>query len=136
MNSEHRRARLLAFLLDLTIPALAADAAALPIAFLLGRLVPAGQAAVAGAWIFLPAAAGALAAFLLRDARGGRARKWMALELRDRTGAQPGPWGSIRRNLPLLVPGWNLIEVWPVLRDGLAPRPSDRRRGLQVVPCD
>jgi hypothetical protein len=134
MNSEYRRGRLLAFCLDLAIPALVADAAGLLAAALLWRLLP-------GSRPFLPAlfplaAAAALVVFLLRDVRGGRARRWLALEVRTRAGEPPGVWASVRRNLPLLVPGWNLVEAWPVLRDGLAPRPSDRRLGLRVAPCD
>ena len=63
-----------------------------------------------------PSAGGAAAvAFLLRDSRGGRARRWFALEARDEAGNPPGRWGSIRRNLPLLIPFWNLAEVWPLL---------------------
>ena len=46
------------------------------------------------------AASAAVAAFLLRDRRGGRARRWLALEARRPDGRPPGAWGSIRRNLP------------------------------------
>lgn len=134
MNSETRRARALAFSLDLLIPAAIADGAGLLLTAAAWYLAPAICAQAA--WIWLAAAAAALAAFLLRDSRGGRARRWLALQVRDPEGQPPGLWGSIRRNLPLLVPGWNLIEVWPVLRDGRAARRSDRRRGFEVAPCD
>ncbi|MFN2386211.1 MAG: hypothetical protein ABR576_08000, partial [Thermoanaerobaculia bacterium] len=64
-------------------------------------------------------------------------RRWFALEARDEApGNPPGRWGSIRRNLPLLIPFWNLAEAWPVLRDGAARRPSDRRRGIRIHPID
>ncbi len=134
MNSEVRRARAFALLLDLLIPAAIADAAGLLLTAAVWYVAP--ESSPRAAWIWLPAAAAALFAFLLRDRRGGRARRWLALEVRDREGLTPGGWGSIRRNLPLLVPGWNLIEAWPILRDGLAARPSDRRRGFEVAPCD
>jgi hypothetical protein len=134
MNPEYRRARLLAFCLDLAIPMLAADAVGLLLAALLWRVLP--SAREAAAWIFPAAGTAALGAFLLRDARGGRARRWLALEVRDRSQRMPGAWASIRRNLPLLVPGWNVLDAWPVFRDGLASRRCDRGRGLHPVVCD
>ena len=45
---------------------------------------------------------------------------------------RPGAAGSIRRNLPLLIPLWNLFDAWPVLRDGEAARVSDRITGIRV----
>ena len=134
MNAPYRRARLLALFLDVAIPAALADCRR---ACALGRaLALLAGGAGSDALALAPAAAAALAAFLLRDARGGRARRWLALEVRDADGRPPGAWGSVRRNLPLLLPGWNALDAWPVLRDGLAPRRSDRRAGLRVVPCD
>lgn len=129
-----RRARALAFWIDLLVPAALADAVALPLTVAVRLLAP-GRPTLT-AWIWATAAGVTLAAFLLRDARGGRARRWLALEVRDAAGRLPGLRGSIRRSLPLLVPGWNVLEVWPVLRDGQAARPADRRRAFRVVPCD
>jgi hypothetical protein len=134
MNAEMRRARALAFCLDLLISASIADGIGLLLSAALWYLAPGSRAQAA--WIWPPAAAAAVCAFLLRDARGGRARRWLALEVRDAAGRAPGRYGSIRRNLPLLVPGWNLAEAWPVLTDGRAPRRADRGRGFQVIPCD
>jgi len=134
MNAPYRRARLLALFLDVAIPAALADAAALALSAALWRFWPAAREGML--WLWVPAAAALLTAFLLRDARGGRARRWMALEVVRPDGRPPGAWGSVRRNLPLLLPGWNVIEAWPALRDGLAPRRSDRREGLRIVPCD
>ncbi len=131
MNADLRRARVLAALLDFLVPAAAADTVGLVAAAVIWSLRP-GAVAVA-AWIWAALAAGAVATFLLRDAAGGRARRWLGLETRDARGRVPGAAGSIRRNLPLLVAGWNLIEVWPVLRDGAAPRRADRKRGLGLV---
>jgi hypothetical protein len=126
-----RRARILAFLLDLLVCVAIADAASLAATVALWYWLPAWRAAIP--WVWAVAAAGAIVGFLLRDASGGRARRWLALEAVDPEGLPPGPRGSIRRNLPLLVPGWNLFEVWPVLRDGAAQRPADRRRRIRVV---
>jgi len=129
-----RRARALAVGIDLLVPAAIADAVALVLTVCVRLLAP-DRFALA-IWIWAAAAAVALAVFLLRDARGGRARRWLALEVRDGAGRLPGLRGSVRRNLPLLVPVWNVFEAWPVLRDGQAVRPADRRRAFRVVPCD
>ncbi len=134
MASETRRARILACLIDLLIPAAIADVIALLLTAALWFLAPGLRAGTP--WIWAVAAAAALAAFLLRDARGGRARRWLALQVRDGRHRPPGSWASIRRNLPLLIPGWNLAQAWPVLKDGTATRGSDRRLGLEVVPFD
>lgn len=134
MNSETRRARILACLLDLLIPAAIADLTALLLTAVLWFLAPGLRSGTPWVWAF--AAAASLAGFLLRDARGGRARRWLALEIRNERHRPPGPWASIRRNLPLLTPGWNLAEAWPVLRDGNATRRSDTALGLKVVPFD
>jgi len=134
MNSETRRARGLALWLDLLIPAAIADAVGLPVTAAIWYLWP--PAAAYLAWVWGALGAGALVAFLLRDSSGGRARRWLALEVRDAEGGPPGPWRSTRRNLPLLVPGWNLLEAWPVLRDGRAARRSERRGGMRLIPGD
>ena len=126
-----RRLRILAFLLDLLLCTVAADAAALLATALVWFWIPVWRGALP--WVWAAAAAGALAAFLLRDASGGRARRWLALEAVRPDGGPPGAVNSIRRNLPLLVPIWNLFEAWPVLRDGAAVRPADRRTGIRIV---
>lgn len=133
MSAVTRRARLLAFVLDLFLCAAAADLAGLGLTALLWNAGVRGPAILA-AWAAV--AAGAIAAFLLRDARGGRAKRWLAFGLRDASGRPPGSTGSIRRNLPLLVPVWNLFQVLPILRDGGSARPADRGRGLSVVALD
>ncbi|MEO8432803.1 MAG: hypothetical protein ABI592_14940 [Acidobacteriota bacterium] len=126
-----RLARIFAFFLDLLVCAACADAA--------------GLAATAAFWWWLPGAlpaavpviwaavgASAVAAFLLRDAAGGRARRWLGLEAVGRGGTPPGRRASVRRNLPLLIPLWNIVEAWPVLRDGDTTRPADRRLGIVI----
>jgi hypothetical protein len=134
MNADMRRARALAGCLDLLIPAAIADAIALLLTAAVWYVAPGSRPDVW--WIWIPAGLAALLAFLLRDSRGGRARRWLALEVRGAGCRAPGRWASIRRNLPLLVPGWNLLEIWPILRDGQASRRFDRRRGLEVAWCD
>ncbi len=129
---EMRRARILAALLDFLLSAAAADAAGLLATATIWSWARAWRLAIP--WIWGAAAAAALVAFLLRDASGGRARRWLGLQALDGQGNPPGAWGSIRRNLPLLIPIWNLVEVWPLLRRGDAPRPSDRKRGIRILP--
>jgi len=125
-----RRARLLALFLDILVCAAPADAAGLVSSALVWRLLPAARPGIPWLWAVLAAAA--TAAFLLRDARGGRARRWLALEARLPNGRPPGAWGSVRRNLPLLLPAWNLFDAWPALRDGEAPRRCDRSTGIRI----
>ncbi|HEX4440711.1 MAG TPA: RDD family protein [Thermoanaerobaculia bacterium] len=128
------RRRLLAVLLDLLVVAAAADAAGLLLTFILWRYVPAARPAVP--WLWYALAAAGTAAFLLRDARGGRARRWLALEARRPDGRPPGPWGSVRRNLPLLLPFWNVWDAWPLTRDGEAARRCDRTTGVRISNSD
>jgi len=125
-----RRMRLLAFFLDVLVCALAADAVGLALTFVVWRYMPGALDAVP--WLWAACGLTAVAAFLLRDRQGGRARKWLALEARRPDGRPPGAWGSIRRNLPLLVPFWNLYDAWPLRADGEAPRRSDRRTGIRI----
>jgi len=127
-----RRTRLLALFLDVLVCAALADLVGLLASALVWRLFPPARPTIP--WIWAALAGGAAAAFLLRDARGGRARRWLALEARRETdGRPPGAWGSVRRNLPLLIPIWNLIDAWPVFRDGEAPRRCDRSTGIRIL---
>ena len=107
-----RRMRLLALFLDVLVCALAADAAGLALTFVIWRYRPGALAWIP--WIWTACGLAAVLAFLLRDRQGGRARRWLALEARRPDGRAPGAWGSIRRNMPLLVPFWNLYDAWPV----------------------
>jgi hypothetical protein len=84
MNSEARRGRAFALLLDLLIPAAIADAAGLLLTAAVWYVSP--ESSPRAAWIWLAAALASLSAFLLRDRRGGRARRWLAFEVRDREG--------------------------------------------------
>jgi hypothetical protein len=127
-----RRARIFAFFLDWLVCAGTADIAGLAATSAVWRLLPGWRPAIP--WVWAALATGATAAFLLRDSRGGRARRWLALEVVGRDGGPPGPWASVRRNLPLLLPLWNLFDAWPVFRDGQAPRRCDRVIGTRIVP--
>lgn len=130
-NDRVRRARILAFFLDVLLCASAADLAGLSVTWAVWRLFPAFRAALPLVWAALGLAA--MAAFLLRDKGGGRARRWLALEAVGGDGRPASGWDSIRRNLPLLVPIWNLVDAWPVLLDGQAPRRCDRAAGTRIV---
>lgn len=126
-----RRARILSLLLDVLVCAALADVAGLALTALVWRYAPAARAAIP--WVWAALAAAAAGTFLLRDARGGRARRWLALEVRQADGRPPGALGSVRRNLPLLVPFWNVYDAWPLLEDGDAPRRCDRRAGTRIL---
>jgi hypothetical protein len=126
-----RRARLLALFLDVLVCAVPADLAGLLLTGFIWRFVPSWRGGIPAIWI--AAAAAATAAFLLRDARGGRARRWLAMEARRGEAGPPGRLASIRRNLPLLVPFWNLYDAWPLLRRPDGERRTDRRTGIRIV---
>lgn len=126
-----RRVRLFALFLDVLVCAAPADLAGLILTGLLWRLFPASRNLIPALWI--AAGTAATVAFLLRDARGGRARRWLGIEVERADGNPPGVRGSIRRNLPLIIPLWNLRDAWPILRDGEAPRRSDRRSGFRMM---
>jgi len=131
MSASMRRARILACLLDGLICVAIADAGALALTAALWLWLPAARWLTF--WVWVTAGAGAIAGFLLRDVDGGRARRWLALKAIDRDGKPPGLAGSILRNLPLVVPIWNIWDAWPLLSDGAAQRRVDRRRGIRVV---
>jgi hypothetical protein len=131
-----RRMRLLALFLDVLVCALAADAAGLGLTFVIWRYLPPDRAIGAIRVVWALGGLAAVAAFLLRDRRGGRARRWLALEARRPDGSPPGAWGSIRRNMPLLVPFWNIYDAWPLRADGEAPRRSDRHTGIRIRRSD
>ena len=123
------RQRALALVLDAAIVSAAVDLAAVP--------------ALAAAFFFFPEVplvtlgwaifGSTLLLWLCRDARGGLSRKWLGLEIVDRDGGAPGVFRSMLRNLPLLVPGWNLWEIWRVARRGDGPRSLDPALGLRLA---
>jgi hypothetical protein len=125
------RARILACLLDLAFAAAAVDIPALLATVAIWRFLPAALPLLP--WLWGATAVAGLLAFLLRDSSGGRARRLLALEVRREDGGRPGAWRSLARNLPLIVPFWNLSEAFPVFRDGEAVRPADRRLGLRIA---
>jgi uncharacterized RDD family membrane protein YckC len=67
--------------------------------------------------------------FLLRDARGASPGKvLLGLSVAREDGRRVGPLDSVIRNLPLLVPGLNLLEAAAVAR-----RPDSRRLGDRLA---
>ncbi len=82
---------------------------------------------------------GALLVFMLavlfRDGLRGRSlgKLILGLELNTRSGRRCGPLRSAARNLPLLIPGWNLIELYLVLFGSSGLRTGDRMSGTRVV---
>jgi uncharacterized RDD family membrane protein YckC len=72
--------------------------------------------------------------FVARDASGGSpGKKLFGLRLIRPGGAPAGLGGSVLRNLPLLVPGWNLVEIASVIRRRDGRRPGDRLAGTSLV---
>jgi uncharacterized RDD family membrane protein YckC len=120
------RLRVLSAALDAFLIAAAVDVPAvvvLSVFFLVSPtlpLVPVGLAACAAS----------LVGFLLRDATGGLSRKWLGFRIEKEDGRSPGWLASVLRNLPTLVPGWNLYEAYRIWRHPGESRPVDRRLGL------
>jgi uncharacterized RDD family membrane protein YckC len=83
---------------------------------------------------FRAAQAVAVCLFLLRDADGGSpGKRLFGLRLIRKGGASAGPLQSLVRNLTLLVPGWNLIELASLIRRKDGRRPGDRAAGTALV---
>ena len=72
--------------------------------------------------------------FLFRDAAGGSpGKKLFGLRLVLPGSAPAGPLASVTRNLLLLIPGWNLVEIAAVIRRRDGRRPGDRLAGTTLV---
>lgn len=72
--------------------------------------------------------------FLLRDTGGGSpGKKLFGLRLVRDGGRPVGVVASVTRNLPLLVPGWNLIELIAVMRRRDGRRGGDRLAGTMLL---
>lgn len=126
-----RRARLLAFFLDVALLAATLDLAALLATLFIAILAPGEPRATRYPWFV--AGTLLLLGLLARDARGGLSRRWLALQVQREDGTQARIGDSVARNFPLLVPGWNLFEALKVARDGNARRFGDQLRGTRVV---
>jgi uncharacterized RDD family membrane protein YckC len=72
---------------------------------------------------------------LIRDGRSGRSfgKQLLGLDLATRSRARCSYARSIVRNLPLVVPGWNLIELYLVLFGPKSLRTGDRIAGTAVT---
>jgi uncharacterized RDD family membrane protein YckC len=74
--------------------------------------------------------------FLLRDTGGGSpGKKLFGLRLVRDGGRPVGVLASVTRNLPMLVPGWNLIELAAVIRRRDGRRGGDRLAGTTLLEC-
>lgn len=83
---------------------------------------------------FRAAEAVAVCLFLFRDADGeSPGKRLFGLRLIRRGGANAGPLQSLIRNLPLLIPGWQLIELVSLLRRKDGRRLGDRAAGTALV---
>ncbi|HSN69651.1 MAG TPA: RDD family protein [Thermoanaerobaculia bacterium] len=85
-------------------------------------------------WIWWAALFVFLLFILFRDARGrSMGKRVMAVEIRSPTGTRLGWFRSAARNLPLVVPGWNLVEVVMIFAAAGGRRSGDRIAGTTVV---
>jgi uncharacterized RDD family membrane protein YckC len=72
--------------------------------------------------------------FLVRDTGGGSpGKRLFGLRLVREGGEPVGLLASVARNIPMLVPGWNLIELLAVVRRGDGRRGGDRLAGTTLV---
>ncbi|MBL8112479.1 MAG: RDD family protein [Acidobacteria bacterium] len=73
-------------------------------------------------------------AFLVRDHGGASpGKRLLGLRVVTRDRRPPGLRASVLRNLPLVVPLWNLAEVWAVLRHPDMLRNGDRIAGTHLI---
>ena len=122
------RFRALSAALDAALIAAAVDVPAL---VLLGALfVFAPDFPLSG--LGLAASAATLGGFLMRDTTGGFSRKWLGFRIEKRDGSAPGLLRSVLRNVPTVIPGWNLYEAYQLWRRPDEARLMDRLLGLQV----
>ncbi|HEX9160903.1 MAG TPA: RDD family protein [Thermoanaerobaculia bacterium] len=129
-GAQTRLLRVAAFLVD-----------ALTIAVVL--ILPASLVSYALAWIggsvkgiqivWWIALAILVLSILIRDGIRGRSvgKQLLGLRLTTRRGGRCGYFRSLVRNLPLIVPGWNVLEVAFVLAG--RPRTGDRIAGTLVT---
>ncbi|HUP64934.1 MAG TPA: RDD family protein [Thermoanaerobaculia bacterium] len=124
--------RIAAFLADALVPAILLMLPAAAVSYGVVQ-VGAPMRYIALAWW------GALAIFFLwilfRDGWRGRSpgKRLMALQILSGRGVGCG-WGrSFARNLPLIVPGWNLLELILVLFSRSGRRSGDRIAGTTLV---
>lgn len=76
----------------------------------------------------------AVVLFLFRDSAGtSPGKKLFGLRLVLRDGTSAGPGASLVRNILLLMPLWNLLEIAALLRRANMRRPGDRLAGTFLV---
>jgi uncharacterized RDD family membrane protein YckC len=72
--------------------------------------------------------------FLVRDVGGqSPGKRLFGLRLVREEGRPVGFFASITRNLPMLIPGWNLLELLAVIRRADGRRGGDRLAGTTLV---
>lgn len=85
-------------------------------------------------WVFRGAQALFLVTFLLRDSLDvSPGKRLFGLRVVRLDGMRVTPLDSFVRNLPLVLPPWNLLECVPVLKGGGGRRSGDRMAGTRVV---
>lgn len=86
-------------------------------------------------WAFRAAQAAFVVLFLARDSRGGASpgKALLGIRVERLEGGAPSFRASALRNLPLLVPGWNLLESALAWRRPDTRRLGDRLAGTRVV---
>lgn len=116
--------RIAAFLVD----ALAAAIVLIPPASLASYgILWARQSMRPVSWIWWSALLLFLLFILFRDARGrSMGKRLMALEIRTASGSRAWWLRSAVRNAPLVIPGWNLIELVMLLFTANGRRSGDR----------
>ena len=125
--SERLWLRAAAFGIDLICLAGGPLLLATVVVFLVGLLAAEPPAGLP--WVYRAGQLVFVLLFLLRDVRGASPGKLLlGLEVRTRDGAPVGPFASVLRNLPLLVPLLNLYEAAAVVR-----RPDSRRLGDRLA---
>ncbi len=83
---------------------------------------------------FLAAQALFVLLFLVRDTGGASpGKRLFGLRLVREGGEPVGVLASITRNFPMLVPGWNLVELLAVIRRTDGRRGGDRLAGTTLV---
>lgn len=131
MRSQLVLLRLSAFLVDAFIFVLALI---LPTSLVSWVVILLGGSQTAIAIIWWSSLGVFLAGILLRDAWRGRSpgKQLLGLRIQTSTG-RCGVWRSLARNLPLIVPLWNLLEVYLVLFGRGSRRTGDRISGTLVI---
>lgn len=135
MPDERRPATLLRFAAFLTDVLLFALVLILPATLISWLLLFIGQATRPVNLIWWLAILTLFSALLLRDAWRGRSpgKRLFGLHVSTPEGTPCEWWRSLARNVPLLIPLWNLVELWLVVASPTGRRTGDRLARTLVV---